>query len=61
MYSVTQNGNHIAHGIKKFAADAVSDIESAPTEGIAIGSEIFCIENSKTYVLSSEKVWEEKA
>ena len=61
MYNITQNGNHIQQGIKEFAADAVSDIESAPTEGIAIGSEIFCIENSKRYVLSSEKVWKEKA
>jgi len=61
MYLITQNGNHIAHGIKKFCADNASDIETAPTEGIVPGSEIFCIENSKTYILSSEKVWEEKA
>lgn len=60
MYSITQNGNHIAHGIKKFCADDVSDIESAPTIGIVPGSEIFCIENSKTYVFTDEGEWKEK-
>ena len=60
MYSVTQNGNHIAHGIKKFCADSASDIESAPVEGVVPGSEIFCIENSKTYVFTTEGKWEEK-
>jgi len=61
MYSVTQNGNHIAHGIKKFCADNASDIESAPVVGIVPGSEIFCIENSKTYVFTTEGKWEEKS
>lgn len=60
MYNITQNGNHIQQGIKGFVADTVSDVESAPTKDIIVGSEIFCIENSKTYVFTSEKKWEEK-
>lgn len=60
MYNITQNGDHVQHGIKQYVADTVSDVESAPTKDVVVGSEIFCIENSKTYVFSSAKVWEEK-
>ena len=60
MYNITENGNHIQQGIKEFVADTVIDVESAPTKDIVVGSEIFCIENSKRYVFTSSGAWVEK-
>jgi hypothetical protein len=60
MFNVTQNNNHVQYNIKEYVADSASDIESAPVVGIAPGSEIFCIENSKTYIFTPSGSWVEK-
>jgi len=60
MFTITQNENHIQYNIQKFDADTYADVESAPTTGITPGSEIFCIENSKTYIFTPGGTWVEK-
>lgn len=56
MFNIVKNGNHAQYGTVEYIADLVSDIESAPID-CAPGSKLFCIENSNTYILSSEKTW----
>lgn len=58
MYNIMKNGSHSQYGTYDLIADFSSDIAAAPTD-IAPGSKMFCIENSVTYILSSEKEWVE--
>lgn len=56
---LNKTGDHIQQGTVEYTADAASDIAALPT-GVTPGSECFCIEESKTYILNNSKEWKEK-
>lgn len=52
--SKTNNG--LGDYIVVFIADTILDVEDITTE-VAVGSVILCLENSKKYILSTDKIW----
>ena len=56
---LNKTGDHIQQGTVEYTADAASDIVALPT-GVTPGSECFCIEESKTYILNNNGEWKEK-
>ena len=56
---LNKTGDHIQQGTVEYTADAASDIAALPT-GVTPGSECFCIEESKTYILNNNGEWKEK-
>lgn len=53
---MTKNENYTQTGVYKFVADSEADIQDIPKD-VAPGSRIFCIENSKVFVLSTSFEW----
>lgn len=56
---LNKTGDHIQQGTVEYTADAAGDIAALPT-GVTPGSECFCIEESKTYILNNNGEWKEK-
>lgn len=56
--AIRQINNGNGKYLISFIADVISDIASLPIN-YAIGSDAICLENSKKYILSPQKVWTE--
>jgi hypothetical protein len=54
MAFIYSNSGKTAYGVKKYVVDTVSEIVNLPTN-ITIGSTVFVIENSSSYMLNSQK------
>jgi len=53
---VSRTNNGLGDYIVVFLADTILDVEDITTE-VAVGSVILCLENSKKYILSTDKIW----
>ena len=61
MYQKLYQNNRYQSSYIQFVADTVEDVKRIPTKMIAMGSEIYVIENRKTYILDSKGVWHSKS
>lgn len=55
---IRRENNGLGEYLVYFLVDAITDIADVSTK-VAIGSQILCLENKKTYVLSTVRVWTE--
>lgn len=55
---VSQNG-HIAYGIKRYLIDLATEVDNLSLDDTP-GSEAYCIENGKMYILTNRHRWTEK-
>ena len=56
MTKIVSQSGHIAYGIKEYICDLESDISQLSISDVP-GSEAFCIENGKTYILNNSHNW----
>ena len=54
-----QNDRYLSSYIK-FVADTVEDVKKIKITSAQMGSEVYVIENKKTYILDSKKTWRSK-
>lgn len=57
MVSIGSNGQKIAYGIKHYNLDSEDDLPLIQTRNEKMGTTCFIIENSKYYMLNSQKEW----
>ena len=54
-----QNDRYLSSYIK-FVADTIEDVKRIKITPAQMGSEVYVIENKKTYILDSKKTWHSK-
>lgn len=57
MYTISKNRGDIAYGIQHLIVDNKEDIKTIPTTRLTVGSTVFVIYDSTTYMLSHKKEW----
>ena len=57
MYTIGKNNGQIVYGIQHFYADVLEDVSKIPTATLTVGSTVFVIATSTTYMLNHEKKW----
>lgn len=56
MAFIYSNSGKTAYGVKKYIVDTVAEISTLP-KNVTIGSTVFVIEDSSTYMLNNKKEW----
>lgn len=56
MAFIYSNSGKTAYGVKKYIVDTVAEISTLP-KNVTIGSTVFAIEDSSTYMLNNKKEW----
>lgn len=57
MIRIRANGNRLAHGIKKFTVDTFDEVAKINLAAVAMGSTVFVIDKSETYMLDGQRKW----
>ena len=57
MFNLVSTNGVPAYGVKEFAVDLESDLQTIDTADLAPGSVAFIIENSKYFMLNGSKKW----
>lgn len=57
---IFQNDRYL-NGYIKYVAETVEEVKTIPTSIRLMGSEVYVIENKKTYILDSKNTWHSKA
>jgi hypothetical protein len=57
---VFQNNRYQSHYVK-FVADTAEDVKKLRVANLTMGSEVYVIQEKRTYVLGSDEIWYSKA
>ena len=52
--------NKYSYAYAKYVSDTAEDVKKIPVTIESMGSEVYVIENSSTYILDSKKTWHSK-
>lgn len=55
-----QNNRYQSHYVR-FVADTAEDVKKLRVADLAMGSEVYVIQEKRTYILGSDEVWYSKA
>lgn len=57
---IFQNNRYQSHYVQ-FVADTVDDVKRLKITDLAMGSEVYVIQEKRTYILGSDRLWYSKA
>ena len=61
MHQKLYQNNRYSSSYIKYVADTIDDVKKIKVNAIQMGSEVYVIENRRTYILDSKGVWHNKA
>lgn len=58
-YRISKQSGKTTYNLKEFTVDVESDISKINKSQLAVGSTVFVIDTSTSYMLNSQRIWKE--